>query len=98
MVRIRSLRMLPASPLFAVRHAGVPRDCVKTLKLSKARRQIGDKPDILVRGDDWAEKISLELSRRVAVPAVVTELALAVDRHTNGPIRGSMSLDMRPPD
>jgi hypothetical protein len=68
------------------------------LKLSKARRQIGDKPDILVRGDDWAEKISYELSRLVAVPAVVTELALAVDRHTNGPIRGSMSLDVRPPD
>jgi hypothetical protein len=38
------------------------------------------------------------LSRLVAVPAVVTELALAVDRHTTTPIRGSMSRDMRLPD
>jgi hypothetical protein len=71
---------------------------VKSLRLAKARQQLGDKPDILVRGDDWAEKVSCELSRLVAVPAVVTELALAVDRHTNTPINGSMSLDMRPPD
>ena len=71
---------------------------VKSLKLSKARQQLGDEPDVLVRGDDWAEKISYELSCLVTVPAVVTELALAVDRHSNIPINGSMSLDMRPPD
>jgi hypothetical protein len=38
-----------------------PRRVVE-LELSKQRRELGDKPDILIRGEDWAEKISFELS------------------------------------
>ncbi len=33
---------------------------IKTLELSKERQHRGDKPDVLVRGEDWAEKISYE--------------------------------------
>jgi len=64
--------------------------------LSKERQQRGDAPDILVRGDDWAEKISFEVARLMGVPAATTELALSVQLSDNQSVRGSISRDGRP--
>ncbi|WP_032377556.1 HipA domain-containing protein [Rhodococcoides fascians] len=69
---------------------------IKELKLSRERRARGDAPDLLVRGEDWAEKISYELARLVSVPAAETELATVVRRGTEESVLGSMSRDMRP--
>ncbi|OBJ81114.1 hypothetical protein [Mycobacterium sp. 1245852.3] len=68
----------------------------KELLLSKERRQRGDAPDVLVRGDDWAEKISAELAHLMRAPAATTELALSVQLSDNQPVRGSISRDVRP--
>jgi hypothetical protein len=81
------------------RHAGhwlfKPRR-IKTLKLSKARQQLGDTPDVLVRGEDWAEKISYELAKLLTIPAAETELATVVQLRSHERVYGSMSRDMRP--
>ena len=69
---------------------------IKTLTLSAQRSQRGEKPDLLVRGENWAEKISYELATLIGVPAVVTELATVVQLHTEEQVFGSMSRDMRP--
>lgn len=69
---------------------------IKTLKLSKERQRRGDKPDVLVRGEDWAEKISYELAKLLAIPAAETELATVIQLRTHDRVYGSMSRDMRP--
>ncbi len=69
---------------------------IKTLQLSKERQLLGDTPDVLVRGEDWAEKVSYEVARLLAVPAAETELATVVQLHTQERVFGSMSRDMRP--
>lgn len=69
---------------------------VKEFLMSEERRERGDTPDILVRGDDWAEKIAFELARLIALPSVVTELASAVRIEDDVTVTGSMSRDMRP--
>lgn len=67
---------------------------IKEVPLSQKRLQRGESPDVLVRGDDWAEKIAYELSQLIEIPSAITELATLVrDRHT---AVGSMSRDMRP--
>ncbi|CDO91199.1 hypothetical protein AWC29_01210 [Mycobacterium triplex] len=68
----------------------------KELLLSTQRQQRGDTPDVLVRGDDWAEKISFELAHLMTVPAATTELALSVQLSDHRPVRGSISRDVRP--
>jgi hypothetical protein len=68
----------------------------KELLLSKERQQRGDAPDILVRGDDWAEKISFEVARLISLPAATTELALSMQLSDNQSVRGSISQDVRP--
>ncbi|WP_006247144.1 hypothetical protein [Mycolicibacterium tusciae] len=81
------------------RHAGhwlfKPRR-IKTLKLSKERQRLGDEPDVLIRGEDWAEKISYELATLLAIPAAETELATVIQLRTHDRVYGSMSRDMRP--
>ncbi|WP_071285757.1 hypothetical protein [Mycolicibacterium llatzerense] len=81
------------------RHAGhwlfKPRR-IKTLKLSRERQRRGDDPDVLVRGEDWAEKISYEVAKLIDVPAAETELATVVQLRTDERVYGSMSRDMRP--
>lgn len=81
------------------RHAGhwlfKPRR-VKTLELSKERQRLGDVPDVLVRGEDWAEKISYEIAKLMSVPAAETKLATVVRLRTPERLYGSMSRDMRP--
>ena len=72
-----------------------PRRVVE-LTLSKPRQERGDPPDILVRGEDWAEKISYELSQLIALPAATTELAQTVRRRDGTLATGSMSRDIRP--
>ncbi|MCV7198172.1 hypothetical protein [Mycobacterium angelicum] len=83
----------------ASRHAGhwlfKPRR-IKALKLSKRRRLLGDEPDVLVRGENWAEKVSYELAKLLLVPAAETELATVVQLRTHQRVYGSMSRDMRP--
>ncbi|MGV0584513.1 hypothetical protein ABQE45_12255 [Mycobacteroides chelonae] len=69
---------------------------IKILKLSKERQRLGDVPDVLVRGEDWAEKISYEAAKLLAVPAAETELATVVQLRTTERVYGSMSRDMRP--
>ncbi|WP_042937634.1 HipA domain-containing protein [Rhodococcus sp. AW25M09] len=69
---------------------------IKELTLSRERRARGDAPDLLVRGEDWAEKISYELARLINVPAAETELATVVRRFTGESVLGSISRDMRP--
>lgn len=69
---------------------------IKTLELSKERRRRGDAPDRLIRGEDWAEKISYELARLIDLPAARTELATVVRLETSERVLGSMSQDMRP--
>ena len=69
---------------------------IKTLELSKERQHRGDKPDVLVRGEDWAEKISYEVAQLLSVPAAETELATVVQLRTHERVYGSMSRDMRP--
>jgi hypothetical protein len=68
----------------------------KELLLARARRDRGDSPDLLIRGEDWAEKISYELARMIGVPAAVTELATTIRRRDGQRVTGSMSLDIRP--
>ena len=70
----------------------------KLLVLSKERAARSERPDVLVRGEDWAEKIAYELAQILHVPAVVTELAAAVRTRDGKRVRGSMSRDMRPPN
>lgn len=65
-------------------------------RLPNRRRDRGDSPDLLVRGEDWAEKISYELARMIGVPAAVTELATTIRRRDGQRVTGSMSLDIRP--
>jgi len=83
------------------RHAGhwlfKPRR-IKTLKLSEERQRLGHEPDVLVRGEDWAEKISYEIAKLIALPAAETELATVVQLRTDERVYGSMSRDMRPRD
>ena len=69
---------------------------IKTLKLSKERQRLGDKPDVPVRGEDWAEKISYEVAKMLTVPAAETELATVIQLRTTSKFYGSMSRDMRP--
>ncbi|WP_354561645.1 MULTISPECIES: hypothetical protein [unclassified Rhodococcus (in: high G+C Gram-positive bacteria)] len=64
--------------------------------LSEERRQRGDAQDQLIRGEDWAEKISYELARLLDVPAAETELATVLRLGTVEQGHGSMSRDMRP--
>lgn len=68
----------------------------KELLLAKARRDRGDSPDVLIRGEDWAEKISYEVARMINVPAAVTELATTIRRRDGQRVTGSMSRDIRP--
>lgn len=68
----------------------------KTLELSKARQHRGDRPDTLVAGEDWAEKVSYELATLIGIPAAETELATVVRLADNKRVQGSMSRDMRP--
>jgi hypothetical protein len=68
----------------------------KQLKLSEERRQRGEVPDVLIRGDDWAEKISWEVASLMGVPAANTELAVSVQLSDNQRVRGSISRDIRP--
>lgn len=68
----------------------------KELELAEHRRARGDTPDILIGGQDWAEKIVAELAALVGVPAVDTELATVFRHHDNTQLFGSMSRDMRP--
>lgn len=68
----------------------------KELLLAKARRDRGDSPDVLVRGEDWAEKISYEVAKMINVPAAVTELATTIRRRDGQRVTGSMSRDFRP--
>ena len=63
----------------------------KLLVLSKERAARSERPDVLVRGEDWAEKIAYELAQILHVPAVVTELAAAVRTRDGKRVRGSMS-------
>ena len=81
------------------RHAGhwlfKPRR-IKTLELSQERQRLGDMPDVLVRGEDWAEKISYEIAKLMSVPAAETKLATVVRLRTPERLYGSMSRDMRP--
>lgn len=83
------------------RHAGhwlfKPRR-VKALKLSKERQRLGHEPDVPVRGEDWAEKISYEVAKLLILPAAETELATVVQLRTEERVYGSMSRDMRPRD
>ena len=51
---------------------------------------------MLIRGEDWAEKISYELAKLLAIPAAETELATVIQLHTSERVYGSMSRDMRP--
>lgn len=67
----------------------------KPLKLSKARQAQGDSPDVLISGEDWAEKVSYELALLVDLPAAETELA-TVTPPDEQRAWGSMSRDMRP--
>ncbi len=69
---------------------------IKTLELSQLRQDRGDRPDVLVRGEDWAEKISYEIAKLLSVPAAETELATVVQLRTDERVFGSMSRDMRP--
>lgn len=69
---------------------------VKTLPLSKERQRRNDEPDVLVRGEDWAEKISYELAKLLDIPAAITEIATVIQPDTQEHIRGSMSRDIRP--
>jgi hypothetical protein len=68
----------------------------KELVLAKSRRDRGDSPDLLVRGEDWAEKISYEVARMISIPSAVTELATTVRRRDGQRVTGSMSRDIRP--
>lgn len=68
----------------------------KLLQLSAARELSGEKPGTLIRGDDWAEKISYELATLIRVPAARTELAKVIPLSADKPVPGSMSRDMRP--
>lgn len=67
----------------------------KQLRLSAARQARGDSPDVLISGEDWAEKISYELAVLLRLPAARTELATVVTPEKDR-VWGSMSLDMRP--
>ncbi|MCT7292953.1 hypothetical protein NVV99_18640 [Rhodococcus sp. PAE-6] len=68
----------------------------KTLPLSRKRQALGDEPDVLVGGEDWAEKISYELAKLIRVPAAETELATVIRSTDRRRVWGSMSRDMRP--
>jgi hypothetical protein len=85
----------------ASRHAGhwlfKPRR-IKTLKLSKERQRLGHQPNVLIRGEDWAEKLSYEVAKLIALPAAETELATVIQLRTDERVYGSMSRDMRPRD
>ncbi len=85
----------PASSRYAGHWLFKPRR-IKSLKLSTERQSRGDQPDVLIRGEDWAEKISYELAKLVAVPAAETELPTVIQLHTHERVYGSMSRDMRP--
>ncbi|MGV8871767.1 MAG: hypothetical protein ACOH2Q_04520 [Rhodococcus sp. (in: high G+C Gram-positive bacteria)] len=69
---------------------------IKEQTLSRERQARGDLPDLLVRGEDWAEKISYELARLIDLPAAETQLATVVRRETGESVLGSISRDMRP--
>lgn len=68
----------------------------KQLVLAQARRDRGDSPDVLIRGEDWAEKISYEMATLITVPAAVTELATTIRRRDGKRVTGSMSREFRP--
>lgn len=70
---------------------------IKELVLSRERQARGDAPDILIRGEDWAEKIVYELATLIGIPAAETELATVIKLDDQERVRGSMSRDMRPP-
>lgn len=69
---------------------------IKILELSQERRDRGDQPDVLIRGEDWAEKISYEVAMLLNVPAAETQLATVIQLRTDERVFGSMSRDMRP--
>lgn len=68
----------------------------KLLTLSTERLERGDKPDVLLGGENWAEKITYELAKVAEVPAAETELATVVRLQDGRRSVGSMSRDMRP--
>lgn len=67
----------------------------KSLPLSRVRQVRGDRPDVLISGEDWAEKVSYELALLIGLPAAETELA-TVTPPGEKRVWGSMSRDMRP--
>lgn len=69
---------------------------VKELALSKERQRRGDKPDVLIRGENWAEKIAYELAVLLGVPSAETHLASVIELTSGSRVYGSMSRDMRP--
>ncbi|WP_280399069.1 hypothetical protein [Nocardia carnea] len=68
----------------------------KVLPLSKKRQALGHHPDVLIGGENWAEKIAFELARLIAIPAAETELATAPQTTDSRRVWGSISRDMRP--
>ncbi|MEB3065671.1 HipA domain-containing protein [[Mycobacterium] zoologicum] len=68
----------------------------KALLLSKERQERGDEPDLLIRGENWAEKISYEVAKLIGVPTVETELATVRRLQSDEQLHGSISRDMRP--
>lgn len=69
---------------------------IKELKLSVERQRRGDAPDVLIRGENWAEKIAFEMAEILGVPAAETQLASVVELTSGTRVYGSMSRDMRP--
>lgn len=71
------------------------RDVSRNCRYRRNDFKLGDTPAVLVRGDDWAEKIAYKLARQLVLPSVVTELASAVRIQDSVTVTGSMSRDMR---
>lgn len=68
----------------------------KTLLLSKARQARGESPEVVISGEDWAEKISYEVAVHLGVPAAETELASVFSLDEEQRVWGSISRDIRP--
>lgn len=68
----------------------------KELLLSKERKERGEQPEVLVRGEDWAEKIATELAHLIALPAAEAQLASVIRLRDGRRVRGTISRDIRP--
>ena len=68
----------------------------KELLLSKERLERGESPEVLVRGEDWAEKIATELAHLTLLPAAAAELASVIRLRDGRRVRGTISRDIRP--